>query len=43
MQQTNELPISQSQEILYLEYQPPQTDKEDNWKSANTDTTEVHI
>lgn len=38
---TNELPISQSQEILYLEYQPPQTDKEDNWKSANTDTTEL--
>ncbi|XP_038883716.1 uncharacterized protein LOC120074618 isoform X2 [Benincasa hispida] len=41
MDMINELPISQSQEILYLEYQPLQTDKEDNRKSANMETTEV--
>lgn len=43
MQQTDEQPISQSEEILYLEYQPLQTDIEDNRKSANMDSTEVNI
>lgn len=43
MQQTDELPISQSEEILYLEYQPLRTDTEDNRKSAKMDTTEVNM
>ncbi|XP_050944679.1 uncharacterized protein LOC103484737 isoform X25 [Cucumis melo] len=38
---TDELPISQSEEILYLEYQPLRTDTEDNRKSAKMDTTEL--
>lgn len=43
MQQTNELPISQPQEIIYLEYRPLHTENEDDRKSANMNTTEVNI